>query len=188
MASSYAGEPLHRLLARLFGPDLWNASRRTVAGGLALGIFIGFTPDDGRVDDGGDRSRCCTASALDGGIPDSSARRRRRLRAKVDLQGYTGMLRSFAGYAKHHGAPVQSSAASRRRSPKGWSRCCVPTGRKAALQVKTAAVRAINPPARNAARGRVTPAAEKPDVVAGAGFEPVVARSLDAGFCRAFRL
>jgi uncharacterized protein (DUF2062 family) len=32
---------------RLFAPELWRPSRRTAAGGLALGLFIGCTPTMG---------------------------------------------------------------------------------------------------------------------------------------------
>jgi uncharacterized protein len=39
---------LHRLLgAELFAPALWKPARRPVAGGLALGLFIGCTPTMG---------------------------------------------------------------------------------------------------------------------------------------------
>jgi hypothetical protein len=35
----------HSLLGeRLFGSDLWHLSRRSVAGGAALGLFVAFTP------------------------------------------------------------------------------------------------------------------------------------------------
>lgn len=39
---------LHRLLGeRLFAPELWRFSKHEVAAGLALGLFIGFTPTMG---------------------------------------------------------------------------------------------------------------------------------------------
>lgn len=39
---------LHRVLGeKLFAPELWRPSRQTIAGGLALGLFIGFTPTMG---------------------------------------------------------------------------------------------------------------------------------------------
>ncbi|RYD83923.1 MAG: DUF2062 domain-containing protein [Verrucomicrobiaceae bacterium] len=39
---------LHRILGdRLFAPELWLPNRRGIAGGLALGLFIGFTPTMG---------------------------------------------------------------------------------------------------------------------------------------------
>jgi hypothetical protein len=39
---------LHRLLgAELFAPALWKPARRPIAGGLALGLFIGCTPTMG---------------------------------------------------------------------------------------------------------------------------------------------
>lgn len=39
---------LHRILGeRLFDPELWKPTRRGLAGGLALGLFIGFTPTMG---------------------------------------------------------------------------------------------------------------------------------------------
>ncbi len=42
------GGRLHRLLGeRLFSAALWKPSRHTIAGGLALGLFIGFTPTMG---------------------------------------------------------------------------------------------------------------------------------------------
>ncbi|MDZ7830745.1 MAG: DUF2062 domain-containing protein [Desulfobacterales bacterium] len=38
-------EPIHRLLGdRLFDRDIWRISRRSISGGLALGLFIAFTP------------------------------------------------------------------------------------------------------------------------------------------------
>jgi hypothetical protein len=112
------GGRLHRLLGDgLFGADLWKPSRRTVAGGLALGIFIGFTPTMGAqiilAGIAGYFLKVNLPVALAGtfvtnpftaaiiypllyrfgvwmvGVPDAS-----------DLEGYTGMLRSFAGYAK----------------------------------------------------------------------------------------
>jgi hypothetical protein len=112
------GGRLHRLLGdALFGADLWKPSRRTVAGGLALGIFIGLTPTMGAqiilAGIAGYFLKVNLPVALAGtlvtnpftaaiiypllyrfgvwmvGIPDAS-----------DLEGYTGMLRSFAGYAK----------------------------------------------------------------------------------------
>jgi uncharacterized protein (DUF2062 family) len=42
------GGRLHRLLGeKLFAAELWKPSRQTIAGGLALGLFIGFTPTMG---------------------------------------------------------------------------------------------------------------------------------------------
>jgi uncharacterized protein (DUF2062 family) len=42
------GGRLHRLFGeRLFAPELWRPSRQAMAGGLALGLFIGFTPTMG---------------------------------------------------------------------------------------------------------------------------------------------
>ena len=39
---------LHRVLGeRLFSPELWKLTQRGLAGGLALGLFIGFTPTMG---------------------------------------------------------------------------------------------------------------------------------------------
>lgn len=39
---------LHRLLGeKLFAAELWKPSRQTMAGGLALGLFIGLTPTMG---------------------------------------------------------------------------------------------------------------------------------------------
>jgi hypothetical protein len=112
------GGRLHRLLGDgLFAADLWKPSRRTIAGGLALGIFIGLTPTMGAqiilAGIAGYFLKVNLPVALAGtfvtnpftaaivypllyrfgvwmvGIPDAS-----------DLEGYTGMLRSFAGYAK----------------------------------------------------------------------------------------
>ncbi len=112
------GGRLHRLLGDgLFGTDLWKPSRRTIAGGLALGIFIGLTPTMGaQIILTGIAAYFLKVNipiALAGtfvtnpftaaifypllyrfgvwmiGIPDAS-----------ELEGYTGMLRSFAGYAK----------------------------------------------------------------------------------------
>jgi hypothetical protein len=112
------GGRLHRLLGDgLFGADLWKPSRRTIAGGLALGIFIGLTPTMGaQIILAGIAAYFLKVNipvALAGtlvtnpftaaiiypllyrfgvwmvGIPDAN-----------ELEGYTGMLRSFAGYAK----------------------------------------------------------------------------------------
>ena len=112
------GGRLHRLLGdKLFSADLWKPSRRTVAGGLALGIFIGLTPTMGaqiiltgiaayflRVNipvalAGSFVTNPLTAAIIYPlqyrfgvwlvGIPDAN-----------ELEGYTGMLRSFARYAK----------------------------------------------------------------------------------------
>ncbi|MEP6670902.1 MAG: DUF2062 domain-containing protein [Chthoniobacter sp.] len=42
------GGRLHRLLGeRLFAEALWKPTRQTVAGGLALGLFVGFSPTMG---------------------------------------------------------------------------------------------------------------------------------------------
>lgn len=42
------GSKLHQLLGeRLFATELWKPSRPTIAGGLAIGLFIGFTPTMG---------------------------------------------------------------------------------------------------------------------------------------------
>jgi hypothetical protein len=42
------GSWLHRRLGeRLFAQELWRPTKREVAGGLALGLFIGFTPTMG---------------------------------------------------------------------------------------------------------------------------------------------
>ncbi len=42
------GGRLHRLLGdKLFARELWKPSRETIARGLALGLFIGFTPTMG---------------------------------------------------------------------------------------------------------------------------------------------
>lgn len=39
------GEPIHRLLGdRLFDREIWHISRRSISGGLSLGLFIAFTP------------------------------------------------------------------------------------------------------------------------------------------------
>ncbi len=39
------GERIHRLLGdRIFDPDIWHVSKRSISGGLALGLFIAFTP------------------------------------------------------------------------------------------------------------------------------------------------
>ncbi len=39
------GEVIHRLLGdRLFDREIWHINRRTISGGLALGLFIAFTP------------------------------------------------------------------------------------------------------------------------------------------------
>ncbi|MDY6822870.1 MAG: DUF2062 domain-containing protein [Thermodesulfobacteriota bacterium] len=39
------GEQIHRIVGdRLFDKDIWHINRRSIAGGLALGVFIAFTP------------------------------------------------------------------------------------------------------------------------------------------------
>lgn len=39
------GEPIHRILGdRIFAREVWLISRRSISGGLALGLFIAFTP------------------------------------------------------------------------------------------------------------------------------------------------
>ncbi len=39
------GEPVHRLLGdRIFENDIWHVNRRSISAGLALGLFIAFTP------------------------------------------------------------------------------------------------------------------------------------------------
>ncbi len=112
------GGHLHRLLGeKLFAKELWKPSRKTVAGGLALGLFIGFTPTMGaqiilsgiaafflRVNIpmallGSLVTNPFTAAIVYpleyqlgvwmSGVPKPS-----------DLEGYTGMMRSFARYAK----------------------------------------------------------------------------------------
>lgn len=112
------GGRLHRLLGDgLFAAHLWKPSRETVARGLALGVFIGLTPTMGaqiiltgiaafllKVNipialAGTFVTNPFTAAIIYPllyrfgvwmvGIPDAN-----------DLDGYTGMLRSFAGYAK----------------------------------------------------------------------------------------
>ncbi len=42
---SLQGTWIHRVLGdRIFNPDLWRITARGAAGGIAIGIFIGFTP------------------------------------------------------------------------------------------------------------------------------------------------
>lgn len=39
------GERIHQIVGdRLFDRDIWHISRRSISGGLALGLFIAFTP------------------------------------------------------------------------------------------------------------------------------------------------
>ncbi|MGM0454114.1 MAG: DUF2062 domain-containing protein [Thermodesulfobacteriota bacterium] len=39
------GERIHKLLGdRIFDKEVWHISRRSISGGLAMGLFIGFTP------------------------------------------------------------------------------------------------------------------------------------------------
>jgi len=39
------GERIHQILGdRLFDREIWHISRRSISGGLALGVFIAFTP------------------------------------------------------------------------------------------------------------------------------------------------
>ena len=112
------GGRLHRLLGeKLFAPELWKPSRETMAGGLALGIFIGLTPTMGaqilltgvaayflKVNipialAGSLVTNPFTAAIIYPlqyrlgvwlvGVPDAG-----------ELEGYTGMLRTFARYAK----------------------------------------------------------------------------------------
>ncbi len=112
------GGRLHRLLGeRLFAPELWKPSRRSIAGGLALGLFIGFTPTMGaQIILAGTAAfflKVNLPMALAGafvtnpftapviypleyqlgvwlvGVPEAR-----------ELEGYTGMLRNFARYAK----------------------------------------------------------------------------------------
>lgn len=109
---------LHRVLGeRLFAPELWKPSRQTIAGGLALGLFIGFTPTMGaqivlagvvayflKVNipmalAGSLVTNPFTAAIVYPleyqlgvwlvGVP-----------APAELEGYTGMLHNFARYAK----------------------------------------------------------------------------------------
>ncbi len=112
------GGRLHRLLGeKLFAPEFWKPSRRSIAGGLALGLFIGFTPTMGaqiilagiaafflKVNlpmalAGSFVTNPLTAPVIYPleyhlgvwlvGVPEAH-----------ELEGYTGMLRSFARYAK----------------------------------------------------------------------------------------
>ncbi len=109
---------LHRLLGeKLFAAPLWKPSRETIAGGLALGLFIGLTPTMGaqivlagiaayflKVNiplalAGSLITNPLTAAIIYPleyqlgvalvGVPTPS-----------DLEGYNGMLRNFARYAK----------------------------------------------------------------------------------------
>jgi len=112
------GGRLHRLLGeKLFAAELWKPSRETVAGGLALGLFIGFTPTMGaqiilaglaafflKVNiplalAGSLVTNPFTAAIVYPleyqfgvwlvGVPEPR-----------EVEGYTGMLRNFARYAK----------------------------------------------------------------------------------------
>lgn len=112
------GGRLHRLLGeKLFAAELWKPSRQTIAGGLALGLFIGCTPTMGaQIILAGLAAyflKVNIPTALAGslitnpftaaivypleyqfgvwlvGLPEPR-----------ELEGYTGMLRNFAGYAK----------------------------------------------------------------------------------------
>lgn len=112
------GGRLHRLLGeKLFAPELWKPSRVTIAGGLALGLFIGFTPTWGaqivlsgaaafflKVNVPMALLGCFVTNPLTApfiypleyrlgvwlvGVPEPG-----------ELEGYTGMLRNFARYAK----------------------------------------------------------------------------------------
>jgi len=109
---------LHRVLGeKLFASDLWKPSRQTMAGGLALGLFIGFSPTMGaQIILAGIAAfflKVNIPMALAGslvtnpftaaivypleyqfgvwlvGVPEPR-----------ELEGYTGMLRNFARYAK----------------------------------------------------------------------------------------
>ncbi len=41
----FKGERIHQILGdRLFDKDIWHISRRSISGGLAVGLFIAFTP------------------------------------------------------------------------------------------------------------------------------------------------
>jgi len=112
------GSRLHRLLGdKLFAPELWKPSRETLAGGLALGLFIGCTPTMGaQIILAGMAAYFLKVNiplALAGslitnpftaaivypleyrlgvwlvGVPEAG-----------ELEGYNGMLRNFARYAK----------------------------------------------------------------------------------------
>jgi len=109
---------LHRVLGeKLFASELWKPSRQTTAGGLALGLFIGCTPTMGaQIILAGIAAYFLKVNipmALAGslvtnpftaaivypleyqlgvwlvGVPEPR-----------ELEGYTGMLRNFARYAK----------------------------------------------------------------------------------------
>ncbi len=112
------GSWLHRLLGeRLFAPELWRPARRGVAGGLALGLFIGFTPTMGvQIVLAGIAAfllRVNIPAALTGALATNplTAPFIYTLEYKIgvwlvgvpearELEGYTGMLRNFARYAK----------------------------------------------------------------------------------------
>lgn len=112
------GGRLHRLLGeRLFAPHLWVPSRRTIAGGLALGLFIGFTPTMGaQIIMAGVAAYFLKVNipmALAGSLVTNpfTAAIIYPLEYKLgvwlvgvpqpdELEGYTGMLRNFARYAK----------------------------------------------------------------------------------------
>jgi uncharacterized protein (DUF2062 family) len=112
------GGRLHRILGdKLFAPELWKPSRDTIAGGLALGVFIGLTPTMGiqvfltglaayflKVNipiavAGSLVTNPFTAGIIYPlqyqlgvwlvGVPDPK-----------ELEGYSGMLRTFTRYAK----------------------------------------------------------------------------------------
>ena len=112
------GGRLHRILGdKLFAPELWKPSRDTIAGGLALGIFIGLTPTMGiqiiltglaayflRVNIPVAMAASLVTNPFTAGIiyplqyqlgvwlvgvPDPE-----------ELEGYSGMLRTFTRYAK----------------------------------------------------------------------------------------
>ena len=112
------GGRLHRMLGdKLFAPELWKPSRETIAGGLALGIFIGLTPTMGiqiiltglaayflRVNVPVAMAASLVTNPFTAGIiyplqyqlgvwlvgvPDPE-----------ELEGYSGMLRTFTRYAK----------------------------------------------------------------------------------------
>jgi uncharacterized protein (DUF2062 family) len=112
------GGRLHRLLGeKLFAAELWKPSRQTIAGGLALGLFIGFTPTMGaQIILAGLAAYFLKVNipmALAGSLitnPFTAAIvypleyqlgvRLVGVPAPSDLEGYTGMLRNFARYAK----------------------------------------------------------------------------------------
>jgi uncharacterized protein len=102
---------------KLFAPELWRPSRKTVAGGLALGLFIGFTPTMGaQIVLGGICAyflRVNVPLALVGSLVTNpfTAALVYPLEYQVgvwlvgvaepsELQGYTGALYSFARHAK----------------------------------------------------------------------------------------